>query len=169
MDSPASFEELLKSINRAREKAARGNPASYSLLIATQQLESLFDINIPRAKRAVELKFLKGVMGGKSLSEVIKRLREIVRLMERHGLANSVCELRVLVAYEAAARRRPSTQPVPTLREVRDEFQRTNHVALLPNEWVMRKMLTKTFGLPLTKAKRGRPVGSRAIIRNRKG
>jgi hypothetical protein len=168
MGSRAGFDELLKLIKRAREKVARGNPMSESLLRCTQQLESLYDINIPAAKREIELEFMKRLLGGKSLSELTERLREIVRLLERHGLPNAVCESRVLDAYEAAARRLSATEPVPTLREVRDEFQRTNHVALLPKEWVMRKMLNKTFGLPLTRAKRGRPVGSRAIIRNRK-
>jgi hypothetical protein len=137
-------------------------------LIAAQKLESLYDIELPAAKREAELEFMETLLGGKSLSELTERLRELLRLMERHGLANSVCQVRVVDAYEAAARRRTSTGPAPTLREVRDEFQRTNHVALLPNEWVMRKMLGKTFGLPLAKAKRGRPVGSRAIIRNRR-
>jgi len=137
MDSRAGFDELLKLIKRAREKVARGNPMSESLLLCTQQLESLYDINIPAAKREVELEFMKTLLGGKSLSEVTQRLREVVRLLERHGLPNSVCQSRVLDAYEAAARRRTSTKPAPTLREVREEFQRTNHVALLPNEWVM--------------------------------
>ncbi len=168
MSYPAVFGDILALIKRAREKVARGSPHSYSLLLATQQLESLYELDLPAAKTDVELRFLTGVMGGKSLSEVAERLREIARLLERHGLPNGVCQFRVLDAYEAAATRRRGIEPAPTLREVREEFKRTNHVTLLPNEWVMRKMLTKTFGLPLGKAKRGRPAGSRAIIRNRK-
>ncbi len=162
----AGFEDILELIKRAREKVVRGSPHSLSLLLCTQQLESLYDPNLPGEKRKIELRFLTGLMGGKTVSEVTERLREIVRLLERRGLPNAVCESRVLDAYEAAARRRNGIEPAPTLREVREEFKRTNHVALLPNEWVMRKMLSKTFGLPLGKAKRGRPVGSRAVIRN---
>jgi len=162
----AGFEDILELIKRAREKVVRGSPHSLSLLLCTQQLESLYDPDLPSEKREIELRFLTALMGGRTLSEVTERLREIVRLLERRGLPNAVCESRVLDAYEAAARRRNGIEPAPTLREVREEFKRTNHVALLPNEWVMRKMLSKTFGLPLGKAKRGRPVGSRAVIRN---
>jgi len=166
MSYPAGFGDILELIKRAREKAMRGSPHSESLLLCTQQLESLYDPDLPGEKRKIELRFLTALMGGRTLSEVTERLREIVRLLERHGLPNAVCQSRVLDAYEAAARRRSGIEPAPTLREVREEFKRTNHVALLPNEWVMRKMLSQTFGLPLGKAKRGRPVGSRAIIRN---
>ena len=166
MSHPARSGDILELIKRARQKALRGSPLSESLLLCTQQLESVYDPDLPGEKRETQLRFLTGLTGGKTLSEVIERLREVVRLLERHGLPNAVCESRVLDAYEAAARRRRGTEPAPTLREVREEFKRTNHVALLPNEWVMRKMLSKTFGLPLGKAKRGRPVGSRAVIRN---
>src|SRR6266436_782357 len=162
----AGFEDILELIKRAREKVVRGSPHSLSLLLCTQQLESLYDPNLPGEKRKIELRFLTGLMGGKTVSEVTERLREIVRLLERRGLPNAVCESRVLDAYEAAARTRNGIEPAPTLHEVREEFKGTNHVALLPNEWAMRKMLSKTFGLPLGKAKRGRPVGSRAVIRN---
>jgi hypothetical protein len=166
MSYPAGSGDILELIKRARQKAMRGSPLSESLLLCTQQLESLYDPDLPREKRETQLRFLTSLTGGKTLSEVIERLREVVRLLERRGLPNAVCESRVLDAYEAAARRRRGIEPAPTLREVREEFKRTNHVALLPNEWVMRKMLSKTFGLPLGKAKRGRPVGSRAVIRN---
>ena len=166
MSYPAGSGDILELIKRARQKAMRGSPFSESLLLCTQDLESLYDPDLPGEKREVELKFLTRLMGGKTLSEVTERLREILRLLERHGLPNVVCQSRVLDAYEAAAKRRNGIEPAPTLREVREEFKRTNHVTLLPNEWVMRKMLSKTFGLPLGKAKRGRPVGSRAVIRN---
>src|SRR5260370_8815326 len=162
----AGFEDILEMVKRDREKVVRGSPHSLSLLLCTQQLESLYDPDLPGEKREIELRFLTGLMGGKTLSEVTERLREILRLLERRGLPNAVCESRVLDAYEAAARRRSGIEPAPTLHKVREEFKGTNHVPLLRNECGIRKILSKTFGLPLGKAKRGRPLGSRAIIRN---
>src|SRR6266478_1483400 len=98
----AGFEDILELIKRTREKAMRGSPFSLSLLLCTQQLESLYDPDLPSEKREIELRFLTALMGGRTLSEVTERLREIVRLLERRGLPNAVCESRVLDAYEAA-------------------------------------------------------------------
>src|SRR5260370_40254001 len=111
MSYPAGSGDILELIKRARQKAMRGSPFSESLLLCTQDLESLYDPDLPGEKREVELKFLTRLMGGKTLSEVTERLREILRLLERHGLPNVVCQSRVLDAYEAAAKRRNGIEP----------------------------------------------------------
>jgi hypothetical protein len=58
----------------------------------------------------------------------------------------------VIEAYRRAIRDDGSA---PTLAEVRTQFEEENKPTLLPKGFSLRKMVTKTFGLPLTKDKRG--------------
>jgi hypothetical protein len=86
------------------------------------------------------------------------------KLTERHMLAwrnlnPGFIQLQVIEAYRRAIRDDGSA---PTITEVRTEFLEENKKTRLPKGFAFRKMLTQTFGLPLSRAKRGRP-----IIRNR--
>lgn len=45
----------------------------------------------------------------------------------------------------------------PTITEVRLQFLEENRRTRLPKDYPLRKMITKTFSLPLAKGKRGRP------------
>jgi hypothetical protein len=63
-------------------------------------------------------------------------------------------QLQVIEAYRRAIHDDGSA---PTITEVRTEFLEENRKTRLPRGWAFRKMITQTFGLPLSQAKRGRP------------
>jgi hypothetical protein len=62
-----------------------------------------------------------------------------------------------LLVIEAYRRAIHDDGSAPTITEVRLEFLKENKKTLLPKGFAFRKMITKTFGLPLAKAKRGKP------------
>jgi len=61
-------------------------------------------------------------------------------------------QIEVIEAYRRAIR---DDGTAPTLAEVRAQFLEENKPTLLPRGFSLRKMVTTTFGLPLTKDKRG--------------
>lgn len=63
-------------------------------------------------------------------------------------------QLKVIDAYRHAIRDDGSA---PSITEVRYQFLEKNKKALLPKGYTLRRMLTKTFCLPLSDARRGRP------------
>jgi hypothetical protein len=85
------------------------------------------------------------------------------KLTEKHMLAwrnlpgPGFIQLQVIEAYRRAIRDDGSA---PTITEVRTEFLEENKKTRLPKGFAFRKMLTQTFDLPLSKAKRGRPKNS---------
>src|SRR5438045_379688 len=116
MSYPGWFDAVLEKIERARDKVMYGAAAASSpVLVAVQQLEAFRRIDDPEAKVLME------EICGKSLVQLNEHLPEIVQALEKHGLANSACQLKVLDAYEAAAKQRGCNQgceePVPTLGE----------------------------------------------------
>jgi hypothetical protein len=165
---------LVAQVHAALYKAAFGRSAGTSeLRVAIQvaaireglpELRGSFNIAElikklpPKLRRILDecaRSLLEAALHGK-LSEV-ERARRIV---ERNVGPNHTCQEKVLFAYLRSIRGDGSP---PTLAEVRAEFLRKHHESLLPKEFVMRNMVRKTFGLPLGKARRGRP-----IIRNGK-
>lgn len=55
---------------------------------------------------------------------------------------------------------------VPTLAQLRDAFIRRFGQRCLTSDFGIRKTV-KSLGLPLSKSRLGRPIGSRSVIRNR--
>ncbi len=156
MSYPAWFEDLLDKIERAREKVIYGAAASSPGLRAAQLIESLRPIRDRRATKYEEQ------ICSKVLFDSRENLKDVVAALERRGLPNESCQLKVLDAYQAAAfergcGERGCGEPEPTLAEVRAHFVRQNNKSLSPQEFPLRKMVLNTFGLPLSKAKRGRP------------
>jgi hypothetical protein len=92
-----------------------------------------------------------------------RKLHEVAAAMEALDSSEVFhpLHLKILETYERA--RRTDRSP-PSCPELQAEFLRHYNAALLPKGYALRKMVVRTLGLPLSRAKRGRPK-----IRNQKG
>lgn len=106
-----------------------------------------------------------------------KKLREVANALDA-GENESAGQANILRAYEDCVQGRyPPTIiaececfvrcSIPTYGQLRDRFITRFPDTCCPSEQGLRKTL-KTFGLPLRRSKRGRPVGSKSVIHNRK-
>ncbi len=107
-----------------------------------------------------------------------KRLREVANALDAEP-AEDPRQANILKAYaDCIEGRYPPTIAekgdcfvkcyVPTLAQLRDAFVKRFGQECWPKDFAVRKTL-RVVGLGLSKDKRGRPVGSRSIIHNRKG
>jgi len=154
-------QDLHRRANGATDQAMAGkikNRSTYSAFLAAVMLNG----------KETHLHFPREVVDDltKSVVEAVCRGEDLQegRRIFRNVRGRSV-QVDVISAYRKAIH---DDGAAPTLAEVRREFLKRHAATRLPKAWSFRNMLTNTFNLPLGNARRGRPVGSKTTIGNRR-
>jgi hypothetical protein len=140
---------LHAKVNAAQEKAVAGKICEsrrYKLISQTHLLSLLIHEREPGPRP------LKDVLTESLVNELCSG--DLLE-NEREAVLNPKPILTHVKVIEAYRRAIHDDGGAPTLREVRAELKQEKK-DWLPKEWTLRKMVTNTFGLPLSQAKRGR-------------
>jgi hypothetical protein len=141
---------LHTKVNIAREKAEFGKiggTTRHHLFTQAHLLRAMIRDKSP-GPRTIQDFLTESIVTELCDSDVLEKERQAISNPQSKSI-----QVKVIEAYRRAIH---DDGGAPTLAEVRAELEQDG-IASLPKGWKLRNMVTNTFRLPLSRAKRGRP------------